>query len=95
MGAEPSRSWRHRVLHLVVTLSCINRSKSDHGPADWLPSLEWHDGDDCPPGGPRDGGMSDCDYAQRWQRVKQRWDLDESPRNDAAIRAVLDGCSAG
>lgn len=83
-GADP--------VNLVVTLGCINRSKSSLGPADWLPSLEWADGDDCPPGGPHDGGMSDCEYVQRWTRIKQRWDLDQTPRNEATIRAVLDTC---
>ena len=61
---------------MIAVSRSSNRSKSDKGPADWLPPL----------------ASSRCQYVEDWVRVKVKWQLSVDQSEFSAIRNVLSQC---
>ncbi|WJL95098.1 cell wall-binding repeat-containing protein [Microbacterium sp. ET2] len=64
---------------LVAASSSANQSKSDHDPAEWLPT----------------NSAYTCEYIVGWVLTKYRWSLSADPAEIEAVRAQLSGdCGA-
>lgn len=62
---------------LIAVTASTNRSKGAGDPADWLPPRMQYR----------------CRYAADWVAVKTRWELSVDRREQAAIEALIDGCT--
>lgn len=62
--------------HLIAVEAGANRSKSDQGPASWMPSnSKFH-----------------CDYAVSWINVSKNYDLEIAKADSEKLRKVLASC---
>lgn len=61
---------------LIAVTDNVNQSKSDHDPAEWLPSRTAYR----------------CTYARMWVHVKQYWGLRMDSAEKTALVNVLNGC---
>ena len=62
---------------LIAVTASTNRSKGAGDPADWLPPRTQYR----------------CRYAADWVAVKTRWELSVDRREQAAIEALINGCT--
>lgn len=62
--------------HLVAVKAYLVRNKSDQGPDKWLPPNQDYH----------------CQYVEKWQTIKQRWELEISAREAEAIAAIKASC---
>ena len=63
---------------LRAVSSSSNQSKSDHDPADWMPSMS----------------SSQCTYATEWVAVKARWRLSVDAAERTSLQNILGSCPA-
>lgn len=75
--AELRLEFANDPLNLIATTEHENTSKSDSGPADWLPTAD----------------TAQCRYAQRFTAVLDAYALNIDLRNRAMVRGVLDECA--
>lgn len=61
---------------LIAVSASANRSKGAKDPADWLPP----------------NPEFHCEYVRLWIAIKGHWGLGMDAREEAAVRAVLNGC---
>lgn len=61
---------------LIAVSGPSNNEKSDHDPADWVPSRKSYQ----------------CEYARSWVSVKHKWKLDVDKDEKAAVKELLDAC---
>jgi hypothetical protein len=64
--------------HLVAVGASINRSKSDKGPARWLPPRK----------------ASRCWYVETYATIAERWQMELPQADRAALAAMRAGCAA-
>ncbi len=62
--------------HLIAVNAGVNRSKSDRGPDKWTPPVESYH----------------CQYALDWEAIKERWGLEMSTVEAAAVEAMKGTC---